>query len=272
MPSKININDLTLAHKGSDGTASATLPDMCKTPTPGGPVPLPYPNIAMSADLAKGTTTIKVDGGNMAANKGSELSRSTGDEAGTVGGVVSSTFIKEATWMLYSFDVMLEGKNACRLTDKLFMNHQNTVCMQGWLQNYMDTEGVEIQDACKALGEYIDYVIGEDRTGEGGDRPRGTAAIRGLQERMIQNRGLGLAPGNPGEPPGTEGWANHDQEIDRLQTHLGNLLNEYEADCKDMAGRRDFNERMERGRNWENMNSPQPEHWQVPINEVPLGW
>src|SRR5262249_55865473 len=159
-PSTININDLTLAHKGSTGTATATLPDVCKTPSPGGPVPLPYPNIVMSADLAKGTTTIKVDGGNMAANKGSELSRSTGDEPGTAGGVTSSTFIKEATWMLYSFDVMLEGKNACRLTDKLFMNHQNTVCAQGWLQNYLDAHGIEA--FCEMLGQYIDYVIGSN--------------------------------------------------------------------------------------------------------------
>src|SRR5437868_14686115 len=83
-------------------------PDVCKTPSPAGPVPIPYPNIAMSKDLVKGTMTVKVDGGNMAANLGSELMLSTGDEPGVAGGVVSSTFIKEATWMLYYFDVMLE--------------------------------------------------------------------------------------------------------------------------------------------------------------------
>jgi hypothetical protein len=31
--------------------------------------------------------------------------------------------------MLYSFDVTLEGKGACRRTDKLFMNHMNAVCL-----------------------------------------------------------------------------------------------------------------------------------------------
>jgi hypothetical protein len=127
MPVKININNLTLCHKGSNGVSTATLPDMCKTPTPGGPQPMPYPNVAMSSDLAKGTTTITADGGNMCANYGSEFCKSTGDEAGTVGGVSSGTFIKEATWMTYSFDVKLEGKAACRLTDKMFHNHQNTV-------------------------------------------------------------------------------------------------------------------------------------------------
>ena len=97
-------------------------------------MPIPYPNIAMSSDLAKGTTTVKADGGNMCAIFGSEFSRSTGDEPGTAGGVASSTFIKEATWITFSFDVKIEGKAACRLTDKMFHNHQNTVNMGGLLQ------------------------------------------------------------------------------------------------------------------------------------------
>ena len=92
---------------------------------------MPYPNIAMEQDLAKGTTTVKADGGNMCANYGSEFSKSTGDEPGTVGGIASSTFIKEATWITYSLDVKLEGKGACRLTDKMFHNHQNTVNIAG---------------------------------------------------------------------------------------------------------------------------------------------
>src|SRR4051794_9165227 len=136
MPVTIKVNGTanSLCHKGSSGITTATLPDVCKTPSPGGPVPLPYPNIAMSSDLAKGTTTVVVDGGNMAAIKGSEFSMSTGDEPGTAGGVTSSTFKKEATWILYSFDVKLDGQNACRLTDKMFQNHQNTADMAGLVQ------------------------------------------------------------------------------------------------------------------------------------------
>jgi len=337
MPVKINVNDLTLAHKGSSGTATATLPDMCKTPSPGGPVPLPYPNIAMSADLAKGTTTIKVDGGNMAANKGSELSRSTGDEAGTAGGVTSSTFIKEATWMLYSEDVFLEGKNACRLTDKLFMNHQNTTCMQGWIQRYMAAEGVDRAEACEMLAQYIDYVIGSDtaenhpnppdpetgapatgaqnmsgqsidnayprgRLGEGAP-PAGPLTTRGqnlmprcksIQHRMVQNRGFDLATptGMGGTPPSTDGtpgsWETHDGQIEALQNQLGRLVDQYEEECRSVLPtdlqrrsqqqRREFDERIEKGRRWQNMNRPQPEHWEVPLPQpnvvggLPLGW
>jgi hypothetical protein len=136
----INVNGLTLCHKGSNGISTATVPDVCKTPSPGGPVPIPYPNVAMSSDLAKGTTTITADGGNMCANYGSEFSVSTGDEPGTVGGVKSSVFKKEATWILYSVDVKLEGKGACRLTDKMFHNHQNTVNAAGLVQIVVDDD------------------------------------------------------------------------------------------------------------------------------------
>lgn len=67
----------------------------------------------------------------MIANKGSEFSMSNGDNAGVAGGVKSSTFMKESTWILYSFDVKLDGKNACRLSDKKFQNHENTVDLAG---------------------------------------------------------------------------------------------------------------------------------------------
>jgi Domain of unknown function (DUF4150) len=276
MPLTININGLTLAHKGSTGTAAATLPDACKTPSPGGPVPLPYPNIAMSADLAKGTTTIKVDGGNMAANKGSEISRSSGDEAGTAGGVTSSTFIKEATWMLYSFDVMLEGKNACRLTDKQFMNHQNTVCLGGWMQKYQKAhKRASDADACKALREYIEEQVGEGRTGEG---PLTDA--RGLEERMHQNTvggSLGVV-GAPNFPApvfsdiatrqvrtGKNDWQTHDDAIKNLQENIKKNLKEYEEDCHAQGhGRRDSKKFMEKTKEAADKPRPTPADWTGP--------
>ncbi len=133
MPVTIKVNGTvnSLVHKGSNHFSMATIPDVCKTPTPGGPVPLPYPNISLSSSLAGGTTTVKADGGNMIAIKGSEFSMSQGDEPGTVGGVKSSTFKKESTWILYSFDVKMEWQGACRLTDKKFQNHENTADIMG---------------------------------------------------------------------------------------------------------------------------------------------
>jgi len=130
---KVNGTSNSLVHKGSNGISIATIPDVCKTPSPGGPVPLPYPNISQSNMLSKGTTTVKADR-MMVAIKGSEFSMSNGDQPGTLGGVKSSTFMKESTWILYSFDVMMDGKNACRLTDKKFQNHENTADAAGVLQ------------------------------------------------------------------------------------------------------------------------------------------
>ncbi len=127
----ININKLSLVHRGSGGMSTATLPDVCKTPTPGGPVPVPYPNISMATTLTGGTMSVSVDGGQMAAIEGSKFATSTGDEPGTVGGVFSNVFKMESTWLTYSFDVKMEGKGCCRLTDKKWHNKKNTVNMMG---------------------------------------------------------------------------------------------------------------------------------------------
>jgi len=76
----------------------------------------------------------KVDGGHSAAVLGSEFSSSLGDEAGTAGGVKSGTVSMEASWLTCSFNVRFEGRGACRLTDKMLMNHANTACLAGVLQ------------------------------------------------------------------------------------------------------------------------------------------
>lgn len=141
MPVTIKVNGTvnSLVHKMSNGISIATIPDVCKTPSPAGPVPIPYPNIAQSITLSGGTTTVKGDKA-MTANKGSKFSLSNGDNAGVAGGVKSSTFMKEATWILYSFDVKMDGKNACRLTDKMFHNSENAANLGGELQGVATAE------------------------------------------------------------------------------------------------------------------------------------
>lgn len=130
MPSHVLCNGLGLTYKSTMGLSIATIPDVCKTPSPGGPVPIPYPNIANQGSLDKGTKKVKAKG-KMVAIKGSQYTRSNGDEAGTAGGVKSSVNMKATDWILYSFDVKMEGKNACRHTDKKFHNNQNTVDLAG---------------------------------------------------------------------------------------------------------------------------------------------
>lgn len=132
MSVSINVNGLSLCHKGSDGRVDNTLPDVCKTPDKG--LPIPYRNRAFSKDLVKGTTSCFADGGHMVANLGSEFAVSIFDEGGSMGGVVSGTNKAEADWITYSPDVFFEKKPACRLTDKMFMNHRNTASLGGELQ------------------------------------------------------------------------------------------------------------------------------------------
>ena len=228
----INVNGMSLAHRGSNGTAIATLPDVCKTPSPGGPVPLPYPNIARSADLTKGTKSVQVDGGQMAAHQDSELAKSSGDEPGTAGGVKSSTNMKEATWLTYSFDVKLEGKGACRLTDKLLMNHGNTMCCAGFLQQFL--RGPKGPTECAALLARIVVIIGEGMVGK-------TDGIRGLAERFAQQiTGAGSPTAPFDRPPnsqlgfdrGSNSWMRHDREIQEQQESLRRHLDAYDEHCK----------------------------------------
>lgn len=161
MPVTIKVNGtcLSLVSKFSNGISTATIPDVCKTPTPGGPVPIPYPNIAQSITLSSGTTTVKGDKA-MAGNKGSKFSLSNGDNAGTIGGVKSNVFMKEATWLLYSFDVKMDNKNACRLTDPMYHNSENTVNLAGLAQQSLIDKGIDkatadklCDAACKAMEE-----------------------------------------------------------------------------------------------------------------------
>jgi len=116
-------NSRGIAHKGSGGM-SIVFPDVCKTPSPGGPVPIPYPNIGKSSDTSKGPKKVTTDG-KMPMVKGAKYSTSTGDEPGSAGGVISGVNKGECEFMMYSFDVKFEGKNVCRLGDPLFHNKKN---------------------------------------------------------------------------------------------------------------------------------------------------
>ena len=151
---KVNGTVNALVHKGGSWMSIATVPDVCKTPSPGGPVPLPYPNISQASSLTGGTKTVKVDGGNMAAIKGSKFSMSSGDEPGTIGGVKSNTFKQASTWILYSFDVKLEGKGACRFSDKKFQNNENTVDAAGVLPLVCSVELDKVKMKCGELNQY----------------------------------------------------------------------------------------------------------------------
>ncbi len=125
MASTTYANMRGIAHKGSGGM-SPVFPDVCKTPTPGGPVPIPYPNIGKASDTSSGPTTVTVDG-QMPMTKDAKYMMSTGDEAGSIGGIISNKVKGPCEFMMYSFDVKFEGKNVCRMGDPLFHNDKNAM-------------------------------------------------------------------------------------------------------------------------------------------------
>lgn len=99
-------------------------PDVCKTPSPGGPVPVPYPNIGMVNQASKTSTKVKFAGKPVVTKK-SEIPRSSGDEAGTVGGVVSNVNMNKVKYKKGSAKVKIEGQPCCYLTSTTGHNGSN---------------------------------------------------------------------------------------------------------------------------------------------------
>jgi hypothetical protein len=94
------------------GGQCLAFPDVCKTPAPPAPpIPIPYPNMAMANQASPGTCTKKVKIKNKAVIlKGTEIPSSSGDEAGSIGGVVSSKIKGSCKYKCGSGKVKCEGK------------------------------------------------------------------------------------------------------------------------------------------------------------------
>ncbi|HEU4645331.1 MAG TPA: PAAR-like domain-containing protein [Burkholderiales bacterium] len=76
----------TVTTKDSGGTQSFG-PNVAKTPSPGAPVPIPYPNMGgVNPDMEKKPVQSSKQ---VPLKNGSQFKQSTGDEAGTIKGVVS---------------------------------------------------------------------------------------------------------------------------------------------------------------------------------------
>ncbi len=124
MPVTVGISQRSVIHKDSGGISTA-FPDACNTPTPVGTVPIPYPNIAQSADADATSKRVECDG-NPICLSDSNLSKSNGDEAGASGGLVSGKIQGKAEFLTYAFDVQIEGSNVPRAMDTLLQNDKNT--------------------------------------------------------------------------------------------------------------------------------------------------
>jgi len=111
-------------------------PDTCKTPTPGGPVPIPYPNVAMLQQAITPTlaTTVKMSGF-YGATVMTQIAMSSGDEAGTAGGGVVSNMIKgPCQFKLGSQTVKLMGQSAVYLGSMIGQNNTSNANMPAGTQ------------------------------------------------------------------------------------------------------------------------------------------
>jgi hypothetical protein len=179
--SKTFANGITVVHQGDGQQFVAMAPDVCKTPSPGGPVPIPYPNIAMSSDLADGSKSVKVEG-NPAALADSCLKMSSGDEGGTAGGGIVSSKIKgKLKWVLHSIDVKFENQGVVRFLDDN-MHNGNAGNINGKSPGYPGpSQGKPI--TCDNCGKSID-----DSSHDGvrmKSSPESDAAATGTKGRTV---------------------------------------------------------------------------------------
>jgi len=101
-------------------------PDVCNTPTPGGPVPVPYPNIAqLSAAQDVATDLLLGPAGLNAVLQDSFVQTSTGDEAGSAGGVTSGTIMGRCAVTGGSATVLYGGRGIARFGDPTTQNSRN---------------------------------------------------------------------------------------------------------------------------------------------------
>jgi hypothetical protein len=107
------------------GLAQSLAPDVCKIPSPAGPIPTPLVNLFQlnQANPSSACQKIFIDGA-MALNVQSKILMSQGDEAGTAGGVISSRFMGPGYFSPASGcpKVMFEGKLAVAMGAMTFHN------------------------------------------------------------------------------------------------------------------------------------------------------
>jgi hypothetical protein len=89
-------------------------PDVCLTPTPAGPVPIPYPNI-----------TAGPMGVPPAHNMGTVIPMTNGDNAGVATGVASGIVMGPSRHLTASFTTLVGCLPATRLTSASLQNSTN---------------------------------------------------------------------------------------------------------------------------------------------------
>lgn len=99
-------------------------PDVCLTPSPVGPVPVPYPNIAMGPMAVNPVFNVLFMSA-PAHNLGTVVPMTNGDNAGVAMGVASGTVMGPSRHLTGAFTVLIGGMPATRVTSMSLQNSTN---------------------------------------------------------------------------------------------------------------------------------------------------
>lgn len=99
-------------------------PDVCLTPTPVGPIPVPYPNTATEAMGTPAAYHI-LYGGTPAHNMSTMVPLTNGDNAGVNSGVASGTVMGPKRNITAAFTCLIGGMPATRMTSMSLQNNTN---------------------------------------------------------------------------------------------------------------------------------------------------
>ncbi|MEI5677266.1 DUF4150 domain-containing protein [Mesorhizobium sp. CGMCC 1.15528] len=129
--SNVFANSLEISGKAVSAKVIAAFPDVCFTPpenpaTPPG-VPVPYPSFGMAGDTEKGTGTVKIGGETVNIKNKSDLSKTTGTEAGAAAkkGIITSKNTGKEYDNSWSNNVKFDGEPVIRFTDLATNNHSS---------------------------------------------------------------------------------------------------------------------------------------------------
>ena len=99
-------------------------PDVCLTPSPAGPVPVPYPNIAMGPTAVPSQPKVLFTCA-PAHNMATTTPLTNGDNVGVSTGVASGTVMGPSRHLTGSFTTLIVGMPATRMTSMALQNGTN---------------------------------------------------------------------------------------------------------------------------------------------------
>lgn len=127
-------------------------PDVCLTPTPAGPVPIPYPNFALNAQAVAFSPIVKVSGVH-ALNLGSKIPMTFGDDPGTAHPVFKQVGAYLVGNLVVSIDRLPAINLTCPTTGNAGNNAIGAVLVPSAVNVFYSYRGAAVD--LRALGEVM---------------------------------------------------------------------------------------------------------------------